>query len=150
MREYSSVLSNNETDMGLTSIAMHRIDTGDAEPKRQQLRRQPQPAMEAIDQLVPEMLRMKLIEPSSSPWASNIVVARKKDGTARCCIDYRQLNTVTKKDRYPLPRTHACLDAMNGSRWFNTFDLRSAYHQVMINPDDKEKTSFICHRGSFL
>ena len=149
LHEFTPVLSRNESDMGLTNVVMHRIDTGDAQPTRQQLRRQPKPAMEAIDQLVPEMLKSSLIEPSASPWAANVVLVKKKDGTARCCIDYRQLNMVTKKDRYPLPRTDACLDAMNGSKWFSTFDLRSAYHQVMINPDDKEKTNFICHRGSF-
>ena len=135
--------------MGLTNVVMHKINTGTAEPTRQQLRRQPKPAIEAIDQLIPDMMKAGLIEPSSSPWAANIVLVRKKDGTARCCIDYRQLNAVTKKDRYPLPRTDACLDAMNGSQWFSTFDLRSAYHQVMIHPPDREKTSFNCNRGSW-
>jgi hypothetical protein len=149
MHEFSPVFSKGETDLGLTNVVMHRIDTGDAEPIRQQLRRQAKPAIEAIDELVPEMLKAGLIEPSSSPWAANIVLVKKRDGTARCCIDYRQLNSVTKKDLYPLPRTDACLDAMNGCKWFSTFDLRSAYHQVMMNPADKEKTSFICHRGSW-
>ena len=149
LREFSPVLSRNETDMGLTNIVMHKIDTADAAPTRQALRRQSKPASEAIDQMVPELLRAKLIEPSVSPWAPNIVVVRKKDGSARCCIDYRQLNAVTKKDRYPLPRTDSCLDSMNGSKWFSTFDLRSAYRQVSINPPDREKTSFICHRGSY-
>ena len=149
MYDFGQVFSKGETDLGLTSVVMHRIDTGDAEPTRQQLRRQARPAMEAIDKLVPEMLKADLIEPSSSPWAANIVLVKKRDGTTRCCIDYRQLNAVTKKDRYPLPRTDACLDALNGSKWFSTFDLRSAYHQVMMNPADKEKTSFICHRGSW-
>ena len=149
LREFTPILSKGETDMGLTDLVMHKIDTADAEPTRQVLRRQSKPASEAIDQMVPELLRAGLIEPSVSPWAANVVVVRKKDGSARCCIDYRQLNAVTKKDRYPLPRTDSCLDSMNGSKWFSTFDLRSAYHQVPINPPDREKTSFICHRGSF-
>ena len=68
LNEFTPVLSRNETDMGLTNIVMHRIDTADAEPTRQALRRQSKPASEAIDQMVPELLRAGLIEPSVSPW----------------------------------------------------------------------------------
>ena len=132
--------------MGLTSIVMHKIDTADAEPMRQVLRRQSKSASEAIDQMVPELLRTGLIEPSASPWAANIVVVRKKDGSVRCCIDYRQLNAVTKKDRYPLPRTDSCLDSMNGSRWFGAFDLRSVYHQVSIEPPDRQNKFYLPSR----
>ena len=69
IHEFKSAFSKNLADMGLTSPVMHRIDTGDAEPARQALRRQPKPAIDAINQLVPEMLSNKSIEPSVSPWA---------------------------------------------------------------------------------
>ena len=105
MHEYMPLFSVGDEDIGETDVIMHRIDTTDAEPTRQQLRRQPKPAVEAINELVPQMLKAGLIEPSASPWAANIVLVKKRDGTARVCIDYRQLNSVTKKDRYPLPRT---------------------------------------------
>ena len=65
------------------------------------------------------------------------------------CLDFRSLNLVTVKDAYPLPRTDACLHAMSGSVWFSTFDLRSSYHQVPIDPQDADKTAFICREGSY-
>ena len=64
-------------------------------------------------------------------------------------MDYISLNDVTAKDPYPLPRTDACLDAVSGSVWFSTFDLRSSYYQVPVDPRDADKTAFICREGSF-
>jgi len=127
----------------------HEIDTADARPIRQPLRRYPPSHQEAIDQQVSDMLRQGVIEPASSPWASNVVLAKKKDGTLRCCINYRQLNEVTRKDAYPLPRIDACLDAMAGSGIFSTFDLRSGFHQVAMEQRDADKTAFRTRRGIF-
>ena len=95
------------------------------------------------------MLKQGVIERSLSPWASNVVLVKKKDGSYRCCVDYRQVNALTRKDAYPLPRTDVCLDAMSGSHWFSTFDLRSSYHQVLNKPEDSDKTAFICREGQF-
>jgi len=95
------------------------------------------------------MQRKGIIEPACGPWASNIVLAQKKDGTLRCCVDYCQLNDATRKDAYPLPRTDDCLDAMFGSHWFSTFDLRSLYHQVALDPNNLDKTAFITRRGMY-
>lgn len=147
--EYADVLSMEENDLGHSHVFQHFIDTGDARPVRQPLRRHPPAHLDAIQQHVSDMLRQGVIEPAQSPWASNIVLAKKKDGTLRCCIDYRQLNSVTKKDAYPLPRIDMCLDAMSGATWFSTFDLRSSYHQVELNVADAEKTAFVCREGLF-
>ena len=95
------------------------------------------------------MLAQGTIEPALSPWASNVVLVKKKDGSLRCCIDYRQVNSLTRKDAYPLPRIDACLDAMSGAQWFSTFDLRASYHQVKVDPRDADKTAFICPRGMY-
>ncbi|GBM47529.1 Retrovirus-related Pol polyprotein from transposon 297 [Araneus ventricosus] len=86
-------------------------------------------------------------EESSGPWASPIVLAKKKVGSTRFCVDYRKLNEIRIKDSYPLPRTDDTLDALNGSQWFSTLDLNSGYWQVEIHPENREKTVFIPVQG---
>ena len=105
--------------------------------------------VEAISKHVDDMLSQGVIEPACSPYASNIVLVKKKDETYWCCLDYRSLNLTTRKDRYPLPRIDVCLDAMATAQWFSTFDLRSSYHQVQVEPNDRDKTAFICPRGQY-
>ena len=112
LSEHSDVFSHDENDLGSTDIVMHHIETNGARPIRQPLRRYPPAHKEAISQHVDSMLKQGTIEPASSPWASNVVLVRKKDGSLRCCIDYRHLNSVTRKDAYPLPRIDDCLDGM--------------------------------------
>ena len=149
LREFADVFSKSEFDLGCTDLAMHSIDTGDARPVKQMLRRQPFCHMETIDKQVDEMLEGGFIEPSQSPWVSNVVIVKKKDGSSRFCVDYRKLNEVTRKDAYPLPRIETCLDALGGSRYFSTFDLRSGYHQVKMDAADADKTSFVTRKGTF-
>ena len=143
------VFSESEYDLGRTDIVTHRIITNSERPVRQQLRKFPPAQVEAISTHVDNMLQQQVIEPAASPWASNVVLVRKKDGTYRCCIDYRQLNNVTVRDGYPLPRVDSCLDSMADAKWFSTFDLRSSYHQVSVAPEDRDKTAFICPRGMY-
>ena len=108
--QYRSVFSESELNLGRTNVVVHSIDTGDSRPVRQTLRRVPPLHHQVTEKHVDDMLRQGIIEPALSPWASNVVLVKKKDGSCRCCIDYRQLNDVTKKDAYPLPRIDSCLD----------------------------------------
>src|SRR5688572_2751311 len=149
LTEFKDIFSANDRDLGRTSISTHRIETGDARYVRQPLRRHPLPHRATIDSQLDSMLADGIIEPAVSEWAANVVLARKKDGSLRFCIDYRQLNDRTKKDSYPLPRIDECLDALAGGGWFSTLDLRSGYHQVEMDPRDADKTAFVTRRGIF-
>ena len=150
LTEYESVFSYHEFDLGRATAFKHTIDTGDAMPIRQRLRPQPRVKQDEIDRQVENMVEQGVIEESNSPWASNVVVVTKKDGSARVCIDYRKLNSVTRKDAYPLPRISDCLDALGGMKYFSSFDLRAGYWQMELQDEaSKDRTSFITRRGSF-
>ncbi|GBM60191.1 Transposon Ty3-I Gag-Pol polyprotein [Araneus ventricosus] len=128
-------------------MTQHRINTGNYPPIKQYPRRLPLAKKEEAERLVKEMVDNGIIEESSGLWASPIVLVKKKDGSTRFCVDYRKLNEITIKDNYPLPRIDDTLDALNGSQWFSTLDLKSGYWQVEIQPEDKEKTAFTTVQG---
>ena len=90
-----------------------------------------------------------VIQPSNSPWASPIVMVRKKDGTHRFCVDYRSLNEVTKADTYPLPRVDDLLDQLGGAKFFTTLDLASGFWQIRVAQGSREKTAFVVPQGLF-
>ena len=125
-REYQDVFSQGEDDLGNTPLLEHAIETH-GPPLRQPYRRQnPAVRREEMTQ-VQQMLSSNVIRPLNSPWASPIVMVRKKDGSLRFCVDFRQLNAATIKDAHPLPRIDDLLDALHGAKWFSTLDLKSGY-----------------------
>ena len=132
-----------------THLVEYRIDTGENRPIRQPLRRHPFQHLEDIDRQVDEMTKHGIIEPAASPWASNVVLVRKKDGSLRFCVDYRKLNAITTKDSYPLPLIDNCLNALSGSSWFSTLDLRSGYYNIPIAEEDRDKSAFVTRSGCF-
>ncbi|GJW15316.1 hypothetical protein Tco_0019449 [Tanacetum coccineum] len=89
------------------------------------------------------------IRPSSSPWGAPVLFVKKKDGSFRMCIDYRELNKLTVKNRYPLPRIDDLFDQLQGSQFFSKIDLRSGYHQLRVHEDDIPKTAFRTRYGHF-
>ncbi|GBM48620.1 Transposon Ty3-I Gag-Pol polyprotein [Araneus ventricosus] len=147
LNEFQDLFSTCDADVGRCNMTQHRINTGDHPPIKQYPRRLPLARKEEAEHLVQEMVDNGIIEESSGPWASPIVLVKKKDGSTRFCVDYRKLNEITKKDSYPLPRIDDTLDALNGSQWFTTLDLKSGYWQVEVRPEDREKTAFTTGQG---
>lgn len=145
--EYQISFSASSTDKGLTDLVEHKINTGHAPPIKQPPRKIPLAKMQEVENEINDMLEKGIIETSNSPWSSPIVLVRKKDGSIRFCIDYRKLNDLTLKDSYPIPRIDTTLDALSGSKWFSTIDLKSGYWQVKMAPEDKPKTAFSIPRG---
>ena len=145
-KEFSNVFSQGEDDLGCTPLLEHTIETH-GPPLRQPYRRQnPAVRREEMAQ-VQQMLASDVIRPSNSPWASPVVMVKKKDGSLRFCVDFRQINAATVKDAHPLPRIDDLFDALHGARWFSTLDLKSGYWQVPIMERDKEKTAFRTSSG---
>ena len=94
-----------------------------------------------------DLLEKGFVKPSVSPWGAPVLFVKKKDGTMRLCIDYRELNKVTIKNRYPLPRIDDLFDQLQGAKVFSKIDLRSGYHQVKVKASDVEKTAFRTRYG---
>ncbi|WVZ63668.1 hypothetical protein U9M48_013282 [Paspalum notatum var. saurae] len=104
---------------------------------------------ELIKENIDELLGKGFIRPSSSPWAFLVLFVDKKDGTQRMCVDYRALNDVTIKNKYPLPRIDDLFDQLQGACVFSKIDLRSGFHQMKIRPSDIPKTAFITRFGLY-
>ena len=125
LADFTHLFVVDNSDLGQTSLVTHRIQTGDSPPIRQPPRRVPFALRGQVCKLVDKMLEQGVITPSSSPWASPIVLVGKKDGSTRFCVDYRRLNAVTKQDVFPLPRIDDSLDLLAGTRYFSSLDLAS-------------------------
>ena len=107
------------------------------------------PKMQELSSQLQELLEKGFIRPSSFPWGAPILFVKKKDGSLRMCIDYRELNKVTIKNRYPLPRIDDLFDQLQGSSYYSKIDLRSGYHQLRIQEADIQKTAFRTRYGHF-
>jgi hypothetical protein len=105
------------------------------------------PELVELKKQIDELSEKGYIRPSTSPWAAPILFVEKKDGTRRMCIDYRALNEVTIKNKYPLPRIEDLFDQLRGANVFSKIDLRSSYHQLRIQPSDIPKKAFITKYG---
>jgi len=98
---------------------------------------------------IEDLLKKKFIRLSASPWGSPVQLVKKKDGSSRLCVDYRQLNKLTIKNKYPLPRIDDLLDQLRGAAVFLKIDLRSGYHQILVRPEDVQKTAFRSRYGHY-
>ena len=146
--KFGDLFVSENGELGRTSVVKHSISTS-GRPIRQPIRRQPESLKRNVNEEVEKMLSKGVIRPSSSPWSSPVVMVKKKNGSWRFCIDYRQLNAATHQDAYPPPRIDVTLESLAGSALFTTLDLASGYWQVEIEEGDKEKTAFSTEKGHF-
>ena len=147
--KFADSFSKDEWDLGLTHLTSHAIKTEGAPPVKQPPRRVPL-AYAADEKKAIEDLKAKgVIRESVSPWASPIVLVKKKDGGVRPCVDYRKVNELVKPDGFPLPRIQDCLDAVAGSELFSIFDLTSGYFQIPLLEQDIPKSAFVCKYGHY-
>ena len=127
---------------GVTPFIQHEILLEDPTPIRQRYRPRNPATQRIIDEEVDKMLQEGVIQPSNSPWSSQIVITRLKDGKPRFCVDFRRLNKVSKKDAYPLPQVNATLDKLRGVRYLSFIDLKNEYWHVPLTERSKPLTAF--------
>lgn len=137
--------------LGFTTVASHDIILEEnAAPRKQRYYPVSPFKQQILDEEIKKMLELDVIEPSKSPWSSPVLLVPKEDKTYRFCVDYRALNSVTKKDAYPIPFISSILDKLRGARYLSSMDIKSAYWQVPVKPECREFTAFtIPSRGLY-
>ena len=140
----------HKADIGRCKTAKH---TGEVEPgstpHREGARRMSREKAERANQEVCNLLALGMIQPSLSPWASGIVMVKKKNGELRFCCDFRPINAVTIKDPYPLPRIDESLSRLGKAKIYTSIDLAWAFWQIAVRKADRQKTAFACELGLF-
>ncbi|CDH61371.1 retrotransposon ty3-gypsy subclass [Lichtheimia corymbifera JMRC:FSU:9682] len=149
LHEYQDVFQDQLPGLPPYREVAHIIDTGDAEPINRPPFKMSPLELEELRKQLKELLDLRLIRPSTSPWGAPVLFVRKKSGDLRMCIDYRAINQVTKRHGHPLPRIDECLEQLSGAKFFTSLDLKSGYHQLRIQDDDVPKTAFNTRYGSY-
>ena len=144
-----AAFARDKADHGKCDLASCKINTRCAAPIKQHLRPTPRNFEKEEFTYLKTQVETGVIRPSTSPWASPVVLVRKRDGTVRWCVDFRQVNDVTVKEVYPLPRIDVCLDSLAEAKVFSTLDLQSGYWQLAVDEVDRAKTAFITRYGLY-
>ncbi|XP_025752898.1 uncharacterized protein LOC112841852 [Oreochromis niloticus] len=147
LNSVSDVFARGELDYGHTTVVRHKIRLSDPTPFKQRPRPIHPSDYEAVRLHLEQLCDSNIIRESESPFASPIVVVKKKNGQIRLCVDYRKLNNQTIKDAYALPNIEEAFTALSGSKWFSVMDLKSGYYQVEVEEEDKHKTAFVTPMG---
>ena len=149
IQKHDAVFSKDSLDLGTCDKVPHKILTVDEVPVSQPYRRIPPQYIKEVKELLQKFLEQGIIQRSGSPYASPIVLVKKRDGAVRICVDYRRLNAKTVRDAFPLPRIGESLEALRGARYFSYLDLAHGYHQVVMDTESIPKTAFRVPFGLF-
>ena len=149
IERHCDIFANSQNQLGCTHLIKYVINTGNATPIRKRAYRVSPKQRQEIDKEMDKMINSNVIMKSVSPWAALVILVPKPNGEVRLCIDFRDVNSVTIKDSYPLPRIDDILDSLNGTQYFTTLDLMSGYWQIEMEEASKEKTALISHRGLY-
>ena len=142
IQKYNIAFALHDLDLGRTAKTKHRIPMFNEGTFKLPYHRIPPAMYDEVRKHLQEMLALDAIRVSQSPYASPVVLIRKPNGQIRFCIDFRKLNSKTKRDAYALPRINEMFDSLYGARWFSSLDIKSAYWQVEVEEANKEKTAF--------
>ncbi|PIK57859.1 putative transposon Ty3-I Gag-Pol polyprotein, partial [Apostichopus japonicus] len=142
VNKHTTAFSNDALDLGFCDVIPHEINVTSSTPIRLPYRRIPPTQMAEVKELLQGMLDQNIIRKSISPYASPVVLVRKKSGSLRLCIDYRQLNAITVKDSFPLPRIDETLEALGGAKYFSSLDLSHGYFQIAMHHESIPRTAF--------
>ncbi|KAG6452887.1 hypothetical protein O3G_MSEX007851 [Manduca sexta] len=149
LAEYKDCFSSSLKDLGFTTASEMIIELEDSQPVVYRPYRMPHSERCLVRDMIQEMIDSGIIRESCSPYASPIVIVKKKTGDKRLCVDYRALNRKTKKDHYPLPRIEDQLDLLAGNNMFISLDLASGYYQIPLTESSRSKTAFVTQDGQY-
>ena len=147
--KYSHIFAKDDFDLGCATNVQHVLDIGDHPPIRSRPHRRSQAEESIIMEELNKLLDSGMIIPSNSPWASPILIVKKKDGSNHVVIDYCKLNLITKKDSYPLPQIDNTLDCLGHNKYFSSMDLISVYWQFELPESEQEKCAIITSSGLY-
>ena len=149
IHQYQGIFMANDWDIGCTNLLRHRIETTGG-PINIKPRRQPVHLEEKLEEAIKNLEENGIIKPCNSQWNTPIVCVWKKDkDEIRLCLDFRQLNLITKRQAFPMPNIAEMMDRLHGTKYFSTIDLGNAYYQVELDKESQEKTAFSTKSGQF-
>ena len=149
LKEEAASFASNEDDIGCMEGLQMDIELSDSTPVQRNYVSIPMPLYQEVKSYIEDLMNKRFIIKSRSSYSSLVVCVRKKDGTLRLCVDYRELNHRTVPDRHPIPRIQETLDSLGGNSWFSVLDQGKAYHQGFIAPKSRPYTAFITPWGLY-
>lgn len=149
LTHHGKCFASGTKDLGCTDLVQMKIKLTSDQPVHRQPYRLSHSEQEIVKKKVHELLEAGIIKESDSNYASPVILVKKKNGDSRLCVDYRALNAITVKDRFPIPNIDDQLSKLSGKTYFTSLDMAQGYHQLLVSPEDTHKTAFVTPLGQF-